>query len=569
MPDHGTAPAAVLPTSSPHATDRQAILTLVGLWRAQAARLAVGGVLALLALACGLALVRSSGLRLAGCITGEIIVTTAFLQWVGAGRVALRYAERLGTHDAMFRALSDLRVWFFRSLANGAAAGLGFRRSGDMLSRLVSDIGALDGLYLRLVVPLACACVTFPVLLAFALQLDTGLAVVIGVLFACGAFVIPWRIARSGRSAAGQMATQLAHLRVSVLDLIGGLREIRAFGAEKRMLASVRASDAALLQSQMTLARRSAFAGAGAFLCGQAAIFVVLLAIAGIIFPAIPVLKGIGLLFLSVAAFESVSTLTRAGLQAGTMAAAAVRVVDIAGDDRRGHADNTLQAAPAGTEIRFSNVAFRWSDDRAWVFQDLNLDIPPGARVAILGPSGIGKSSLAAMLLRAADPQAGTITLGGENIAHIRPDSLRARMAWLSQATHLFDDTIRANLLLGRPDAAEADLWQALDDAAIGDVVRDLPEGLDTWLGEGGLRLSGGQGRRIALARTLLTQAPILILDEPATGLDAQTEQEFLETLNTVTTGRTVILITHRLTGVEKLDHVWWLAGGQAMMANA
>ncbi|MBO1324251.1 thiol reductant ABC exporter subunit CydC [Acetobacter sp. TBRC 12305] len=552
-----------------HMTDRQAIATLVSLWRAQAARLAGGVILALLALACGLALVRSSGLRLAGCVTGEIVIATAFLQWVGAGRVVLRYAERLCAHDAMFRALADLRVWFFRSLAHGAAAGLGFRRAGDMLSRLVSDIGTLDGLYLRIVVPLACACVTFPILLVFAAQLNVGLAVVIGVLFACGAFVIPWRIARSGRAAAGQMAAQLAHLRVNVLDLIGGLREIRAFGAQTRMLARVRASDTALLQSQMALARRSALANAGAFLSGQAAIFIVLLAIAGILFPAIPVLKGVGLLFLSVAAFESVSTLTRAGLQAGAMGAAAVRVVDIASENQPHAPDRALTKAPAGTDIRFTDVAFRWSDERAWVFKGLDLDIPAGARVAILGPSGIGKSSLAALLLRAATPQAGTITLGGEDIARIRPDSLRARMAWLSQATHLFDDTIRANLLLGRPDATEADLWQALDDAAIGDVVRDLPEGLDTWLGEGGLKLSGGQGRRIALARTLLTQAPILILDEPATGLDAQTEQEFLLTLNAVTTGRTVILITHRLTGVEKLDQVWRLSGGIARVASA
>jgi ATP-binding cassette subfamily C protein CydC len=142
-------------------------------------------------------------------------------------------------------------------------------------------------------------------------------------------------------------------------------------------------------------------------------------------------------------------------------------------------------------------------------------------------------------------------------------------MAWLSQATHLFDDTIRANLLLGRPDASEDDLWKALDQAAVSDVVRSLPEGLDTWVGEGGIRLSGGQGRRIALARTLLAPAPILILDEPATGLDAQTEQDFLRTLNTVTEGRTVILIAHRLTGVEKLDRIWRLSDGVAKAAAA
>lgn len=203
------------------------------------------------------------------------------------------------------------------------------------------------------------------------------------------------------------------------------------------------------------------------------------------------------------------------------------------------------------------------------MFDGLTLDIPAGARIAILGPSGVGKSSLAALLLKAATPEAGSITLGGEDISHIRADSLRRRMAWLSQATHLFDDSIRANLLLGRPDATENDLWKALEEAAVADVVKTLPDGLDTWLGEGGIKLSGGQGRRIALARTLLTQAPILILDEPATGLDAQTEQEFLRTLNTVTEGRTVILIAHRLTGVETLDRIWRLSGGVATAAAA
>ncbi|MGG6430348.1 thiol reductant ABC exporter subunit CydC [Acetobacter ghanensis] len=561
--------AAPVASTSSRYTDWQAIGVIFRLWRRQGVRLVVGMLLALAALACGLALMQVSGLRLAGCVLGELVVTTALLRWVGAGRVLLRYAERLFAHDAMFRALADLRVWFFHSLARGAAAGLGFRRAGDMLSRLVSDIGTLDGLYLRIVVPLVCACLTFPALLVIVGRQSIILGLCVGALFACASFLVPWLIARSGQKAADQAAHLLAHLRISVLDLVGGLREIRAFGAEGRMLARVQAADAALLQGQMALARRAAFANALAFLFGQIAVLLVLLAIGGIMLPKLHGLEGVSVLFLTVAAFESAVSLTRAGLQAGIMGASARRVVEMAVQPAAAGQQAAQKDAPASTDIRLDNVRFRWAEDRPWVLKGLSLEIPAGSRVAILGPSGAGKSSLAALLLRAATPQDGQIFLGGEDITTIRPDSVRSKMAWLSQATHLFDDTIRANLLLGRPDASEDDLWKALDQAAISDVVRNLPEGLDTWVGEGGIRLSGGQGRRVALARTLLAPAPILILDEPATGLDAQTEQDFLRTLNTVTEGRTVILIAHRLTGVEKLDRIWRLSDGLAKAAAA
>jgi ATP-binding cassette subfamily C protein CydC len=222
---------------------------------------------------------------------------------------------------------------------------------------------------------------------------------------------------------------------------------------------------------------------------------------------------------------------------------------------------------PVGTALRFEGVEFRWQPDRPPVFDSLTLEVPQGARVALLGPSGAGKSTLAALALKVVAPRSGQIRLGGIDIATLPAALVRARIGWLGQTTHLFDDSIRANLLLARPDADEAALWAALDAARIGDVVRALPDRLDTWVGEGGTRFSGGQGRRLALARALLSPAPVLILDEPCAGLDAETERAFLETLNETAAGRTVILITHRLTGVERLDRIFRLSGGKVVAA--
>ncbi|MCE0744482.1 thiol reductant ABC exporter subunit CydC [Acetobacter sicerae] len=546
--------------------DRDALIRIVEVWRPHAARLTMGLVLSLLAVLAGLALMSSAGLRFAGAALGMVLVTATSLRVLGLGRIVLRYSERLYAHDAMFRALATLRVWFFRSLSQGAAAGLGFRRAGDLLSRLVSDIETLDGLYLRLLLPLAGACLTFPVLVLVICNANSLLGILIGILFASSAFIMPLAAARLSRKEGAGLSHAQAALRVGVLDLVSGMREIRAFGAGPRIIDQVNSANSRLLARQAQLSRRMAFVGALSSICTQTALLLLLAAIAGIGFDRIPAVQGVGLMFLTFACFEGVSGLTRAGMLAGNMGAAAHRVVAIADEHPRPvQAVSPATVMPTHFDIAFEHVAFHWRADRPDVFRDFSLTIPAGSRVALLGPSGAGKSTLAALLLKAAFPQEGQVLIGGVDIASLPDVWLRQHIAWLSQATHLFDDTIRNNLLLGRPDADEEALWRALDEAAVGDFVRTLPDTLDTWLGEGGVKVSGGQGRRIALARTLLSEAPILVLDEPATGLDAQTEQDFFLTLNRVAQGRTVILIAHRLTGVEQLDHVWRISGGEAV----
>ncbi|NHN87248.1 thiol reductant ABC exporter subunit CydC [Acetobacter conturbans] len=551
--------------------DRDALIRIVEVWRPHAARLIVGLLLSLLAVLAGLALMSSAGLRFAGAALGMVLVTTTALRVLGLSRIGLRYAERLYAHDAMFRALATLRVWFFRSLAKGAAAGLGFRRAGDLLSRLVSDVETLDGLYLRLLLPLAGACLTFPVLMIVVMNVNGLLGVLIGILFAASALILPLAAARLSRKEGGGLNHAQASLRVDVLDLVSGMREIRAFGAGSRVLDHVNAANGRLLARQAQLSRRMAFVGALSQLCTQTALLLMLAAIAGVGFDRIPAVQGVGLMFLTLAAFEGVSGLTRAGMLAGNMGAAARRIVAIADEHPQPSlpVPSPANVMPTVFDIHFEHVGFRWRPDRPAVFEDFSLDIAAGSRIALLGPSGAGKSTLAALLLKATFPQSGRVLLGGQDIASLPDTWLRRHIAWLSQATHLFDDTIRNNLLLGAPEASEEALWKALDEAAIGDFIRKLPEGLDTWLGEAGVKVSGGQGRRIALARTLLSDAPILVLDEPATGLDAQTEQDFFLTLNRVAQGRTVILIAHRLTGVEQLDHAWRLSGGHAVPFSA
>ncbi len=537
------------------------LLRIMALWRGRAFWLALGAIVTLAALGTGVALMTLSGGLVAAAALGAGLAASLALRVLGPARVVLRYLERLVAHDALFRALADLRVWFFRGLARRSAGGLGFRHAGDVLARLVNDVEALDGVYLRVLLPLLGALVLLPVLVVMLWRDGAALALGVAALFIAAAFLLPLVTARLALASGERLASGGAGLRVACLDALHGLREVRVFAAEGRMLANVQAREGVLLAAQHELASRAAWAGAAAFLCGQAAILAVLVC-AGI-HPAAAAL----LLFLTVAAFEAVGGLSRAGVAAGQAVAAARRVLEAAEGPAPVAEPVRAAAAPAGSALRFEGVRFAWAPDRPPVFDGLTLDVPQGSRVALLGPSGAGKSTLAALALKTVSPQAGRVLLGGTDLAALPAALVRARIGWLAQATHLFDDTIRGNLLLARPDADDAALWAALEAARIAEVVRALPDQLDAWVGEGGARLSGGQGRRLALARALLSSAPVLILDEPCAGLDAETERAFLATLNTVAEGRSIVLIAHRLTGVERLDRIWRLSGGRAVAA--
>lgn len=538
------------------------ILRIMGLWKSQTATIAIGALVALASLGAGIALMAGAGHYIAAAALGIALAVPLWLEIIGVARVVLRYLERLVTHDATFRALAALRLWFFRGLSRSAAGGLGFRRSGDVLARLVNDIEALDGLLLRILIPLLGALMLVPVLLFAVGREDVPTALIVVLLFAVVAFVMPWRAMREARRSAAEEAEAGGALRVAALDALTGLREIKVYGAEGQMLAGVQSQESRLFRAERSLAARGGRLQASAFLATQFALLAVLL-IHGTHAIAIVVAA-----FVVIAAFEAVGGMPRAGVIAGRAAAAATRVLQTAETPPRVPDPAAPAPMPVANSLSFDHVAFRWSADAAPVFEDLSLQVPAGARVAVLGPSGAGKSTLAALALKLVAPDGGQIRLGGVDIARLKAEDVRGRIAWLSQTTHLFADTIRNNLLLGNPDADEAALWSALDAARIGDVVRGLPDRLDAWVGEQGSQFSGGQGRRLALARALLSPAPILILDEPCSGLDIETERAFLSTLNETMAERTVLLITHRLTGVERLDRIFRLQNGRLTTAT-
>jgi len=531
--------------------------------------LVAGALVALLSVALGLGVLLAAGAAIAG---GAAAASLPLLRLFAPLRVAVRYAERLATHAALFRVLADIRVWLFARLAAAGPIALGRLRAGDLLNRMLSDIDALDALYLRVLVPVGLAMLGAGALLLFVLWLDPALAMVPLLLLLVVAVGLPLVLARRQARIGAEVGERLSALRVDAVDAAEGMREILGAGAEVRMAARLAASTKALATAQGEAARQNALAGALAGGAVQAGLVAFLLLgaeriAAGALEPAMMALGLFAILVLA----ELLAALPRAGLALGQAAGAGARLAAIAATpapypDPVPAPTSGKVPAPQGFALVIEGVSAGYGAGRPLVLDGLCLSIPEGARVAILGESGAGKSTLAALLMRMIPPAAGRIRLGGVDLAAMTGAALRARIAYVAQDSALFSATIRENLLIGSPEADEAALWRALDAAQLGDFVRGLPDGLETWCGEGGVRLSGGQARRVLLARALLRAAPILLLDEPTAGLDPDTARAFMAALNGAAAGRSVILITHRLTGAEALTMCVRIAGGRAEM---
>ncbi len=532
---------------------------VLALWAPRRPALLAGLGVAVLSALSGVALLALAGKGVAAGVAG--LAGLAALIWLRplvALRPLLRWAERYATHSAGFAALADTRVWFFRRLAARMPGGIGHRGSGDLLGRIIADVDALDRLYLGVLVPAAGA---LAVVLAIALLLGAEPALLALVVLPLGvALALPLLLAPAAARAAHESAEARGRLRAAAADPLAGLEDILATGAEGPAAARLAAADAALMQSQRRFAGRSALAGSMGALLTQAAL---LGALAWGLLGGLPALVVLAL-FLCVAAAEALGVMPRAGSALALAAAGARRLFDAADTPPPVAPPANPAAEPADSTLRLEGVAFAWAPGTP-VLRGIHLTLAPGERVAILGPSGAGKSSLAALLARLRDPDAGRITLGGLDLREWDAAALRRRIVILSQHARIFDDSIAANLRLAAPDAPDAALWRALAKAGLARTVEALPDGLDTRCGEGGAFLSGGEGRRLALARALLPPAAILVLDEPTAGLDAATERAFLQTLDTAAEGRSLLLVTHRLAGVERLDRAFRLVDGRLL----
>jgi len=492
-------------------------------------------------------------------------IPLALVRIAGVGRAFARYGERIVSHDVTFRLLARLRGRFYARLAPLLPARLLQFRSGDLLSRMVEDVEELENVYGRVFTPLAVAALTIALVGVALWSFDPTLALVaVGVLLIAG-IGVPALALTLGRATGRRQIALRAERQTALIDGVQGLADLLAYGRGADQAARI-----ALLDRQLGAAnRRAAFVEGLQGALGEALTFGSLALILALAIPTAAAGRFGAVYFAAIAmivlgAFEAITPLGRAFAALGRSLTASGRIFAVIDavptvSDPPQPRPLTLTAPPA---LTFSGVTFGY-DPAQPVLHDIDFTVAPGARVAIVGPSGAGKSTIVELLLRFWEPTAGTIALDGHDLRDYAQEDLRRALATVAQDGYLFGDTLRNNLLLARPDASDEALVAALGRAGLAELLQQLPHGLDTWLGEHGLRLSGGERQRVLLARALLRNAPLLILDEPTANLDPVTEAALLATLHAEAAGRSTLMITHRLVQMAGFDLILVLEGGR------
>ena len=504
---------------------------------AQPGKLIGGALLAALTAVAGMALLGLSGwfitatsiagLHASTAILFDVFGPSAGIRLLAIGRTGSRYAERLVTHDATFAALAAIRVQLFRGWTRPEAASRLLRQPAKLLFRLTADIDALESLYLRLLVPAFTAlCVALLAGVALGvMQWQLGLGLAAWLLVAGGG--ISWGVAQRARRPAIVRSRAIEKLRSGTIDLVAGQTDLVMAGRIDAQCAALAQIDRSLAQADFALLRLETAAGAAYGVAGSATLAGVLLAVAALVQQQTMSLPLAALaLLIALTAVEPFAGLRRGALEAGRMLLAMRRLAP-----RLDGNEVALPPFDAAPGLRLEHVSAAHAGSNNAILHDISLHVADGERVALIGPSGAGKSTLLAIAARELAPLSGTVAA--------------PRACLFTQKTELFQDSLRDNLRLADPSASDAQLWAALQSAGLDEEVRAFAGGLDTQLGEGGLGLSGGQARRLALARLFLHESTLWLLDEATEALNAQVAIDVLQRLRARSDGRSLLIATH------------------------
>ena len=552
------------------------LVPFMRLFRGHLKWMVVGTLSGLLAVASAVGLLALSGWFISAAAYAGLTSITAQLfnffhpalgvRLFAIGRTLARYAERIVSHDATFRILQSLRSWFYRHLEPLAPSRLMNFRSGDILNRIVADIDALDNLYLRVFSPSVIALIMSIFVVGFLWLFDPVISMVTALFLSMAGFCVPLIALRLGEGCGHELAQQISDLRIHIVEGLQGMPELLVFGAHHRHLGAVAQSSRALLKSQLRMSQiRGLSLALITLLSGLAVLATLYLAV---ILVNRDVLDGAGLALVTLAvlgSFEAVLPLPAAFQYLGRTREAGRRLLEIVRSKPQVVFPHLSVTRPRHFGVRFEQVCFRYDQTAGWTLRDVDFRIHPGRRVAVIGETGSGKSTLVHLLMRFRDPTAGCIRLGDVDVRDFGESDLRRHMSVVAQQPHMFNATLRENLLMARPDAGDDELLDALNAAQLRNFVTALPDGLDTRIGEAAKLLSGGQARRVAVARAILHNAPLWVLDEPTEGLDPITERKMMATLKERTTGRTLLLITHGLDALDWMDHIVMLDQGRVV----
>lgn len=548
----------------------RALLPYLTLYKRHKWMLTLGIVLAIITLLASIGLLTLSGWFLsasavagfAGIYSFNYMLPAAGVRGAAITRTAGRYFERLVSHDATFRVLQHLRIHTFSKLLPLSPAGLARYRQGELLNRIVADVDTLDHLYLRVISPLVGAFVVIMVVTFGLSVLDVTLAFTLGGVMLLTLFIMPPVFYRAGKTT-GQSLTHLrGQYRQQLTAWLQGQAELTIFGASDRYRAQMEATELQWHEAQRRQSELTALSQALMLLIGAFAILLMLWMAAG----------GVGgndrpgalialFVFCALAAFEALAPVTGAFQHLGQVIASAVRITELTGQKPEVTFPDTKSDVPEQVTLTLRDVSFSYPEQTLKALDTLSLQANPGEHIAILGRTGCGKSTLLQLLTRAWNPQHGEILLNGSPIDALSEETLRKTISVVPQRVHLFSATLRDNLLLAAPDASDDQLAEVLHRVGLEKLLDDA--GLNSWLGEGGRQLSGGELRRLAIARALLHDAPLMLLDEPTEGLDATTESQMLELIGEVMRDKTVLMVTHRLRGLSRFDQIIVMDNGQ------